>query len=170
MAFKGDEMEGWTRLSRNEAMEKARYRTREPSANTRVMKEEIEYLQAHPDESTRIQSAGTETFEKWYKRMRGSLLRVAREMNIPLTIRQEKDQTGLVFWRATAEEMAVRPNPQRHPTPAQKAMGVTEDLAEGADAEEMKAENDALAFTCEDCGKDFETEAKLNGHKRMAHH
>jgi hypothetical protein len=163
-------MEGWTRLSRTEALEKARYRTREPSANMQAMKKEIEYLDTHPDESTRIQYAGTETFEKWYKRQRGSLLRVSREMNIPLTIRQEKDQTGLVCWRATDEEIALRPNPQRRPTLEQTAMGVTEDLAEGADEDEIEENPDALAFSCEDCGKEFETEAKLNGHRRMAKH
>jgi hypothetical protein len=163
-------MEGWTRLSRHDALEKARYRTREPSANTQAMKEEMIYLREHPDESTRIEYQGSETFEKWYKRQRGSLLRVAREMDIPLTIRQEKDQTGLVFWRATDEELAIRPNPQRRPTPGQKAMGVTEDLAEGADEDEIEDTTDALAFPCEDCGKEFETAAELNGHQRMAQH
>jgi hypothetical protein len=163
-------MEGWTRLSRHEALEKARYRTREPSANTQAMKDEITYLHEHPDESTRIEYQGSETFEKWYKRQRGSLLRVAREMDVPITIRQEKDQTGLVFWRATDEELAIRPNPQRRPTPGQKAMGVTEDLAEGADEDEIEENSDALAFTCEDCGNEFETEANLNSHKRMAKH
>jgi hypothetical protein len=163
-------MEGWTRLSRNEALEKARYRPREPSANTQAMKEEIEYLHANPDGSTRIAYQGSETFEKWYKRMRGSLLRISREMNIPLTIRQEKDQTGLVVWRATEEELAVRPNPQRRPTLVQKAMGVTEDLEEGADEDEIEENPDVLAFACDDCGKEFETEAKLKGHQRMAKH
>ncbi len=163
-------MEGWTRLSRHDALEKARYRTREPSANTHAMKEEITYLREHPDESTRMEYQGSETFEKWYKRQRGSLLRVAREMDIPITIRQEKDQTGLVFWLATAEELAIRPNPQHRPTPGQTALGVTDDLAEGADEDEMEEHPDALALTCEDCGKAFETAAQLNGHRRLAKH
>jgi hypothetical protein len=34
----------------------------------------------------------------------------------------------------------------------------------------MEEHADALALTCEDCGKAFETEANLNGHKRMAKH
>jgi hypothetical protein len=46
----------------------------------------------------------------------------------------------------------------------------TEDLAEGADEDEIEEHPDALALTCEDCGKEFDTAAKLNGHKRMAQH
>jgi hypothetical protein len=138
-------MEGWMRLPRSEAMQKARYRTRQTSENRKVIEAEIRYLDAHPDESTRIQHPGTRKFEDWYKATRGSLLRVSREIDIPITVRQEEGQTGLVFWKATPEEIATRPNPQRHPTPEQKAMGVTDDLAEGADEDEIEEEEEESA-------------------------
>jgi hypothetical protein len=163
-------MEGWTRLPRSEAMQKARNRFRQPSANRKAMEDEIRYLNDHPEQSTRIQHNGTGTFQEWYKTTRGMLLRVSREIGIPLTVRQEEGQTGLVFWRATEEELASRPNPQRRPTPGQKAMGVTEDLAEGADEDEIEETQESLAFTCPACEKAFDSERGLNTHKRMAKH
>jgi hypothetical protein len=128
-------------------MEKARNRFRQPSANRKAMEDEIRYLNNHPEQSTRIQHNGTGTFQEWYKTTRGVLLRVSREIGIPLTVRQEEGQTGLVFWRATEEELASRPNPQRRPTPEQKAMGVTEDLEEGADEDEIEEESDTPVST-----------------------
>jgi hypothetical protein len=128
-------------------MEKARNRFRQPSANRKAMEDEIRYLNDNPEQSTRIQHNGTGTFQEWYKTTRGVLLRVSREIGIPLTVRQEEGQTGLVFWRATEEELASRPNPQRRPTPEQKAMGVTEDLEEGADEDEIEEESDTPVST-----------------------
>jgi hypothetical protein len=163
-------MEGWTHLPRSEAMQKARYRARHSSPTRRAIEEEIKYVNNHPEESIRIENLGTAKFEDWYKTMRGVLLRVARGINAAITVRQEEGQTGLVFWKATEEELQTRPNPQRRPTTAQKAMGVAEDLAEGADEDEIEDATTAPAFACEDCGKGFETRAKLNSHKRMAKH
>ena len=111
------------------------------------MEDEIRYLNDNPEQSTRIQHNGTGTFQEWYKTTRGVLLRVSREIGIPLTVRQEEGRTGLVFWRATEEELASRPNPQRRPTPEQKAMGVTEDLEEGADEDEIAEESDTPVST-----------------------
>jgi hypothetical protein len=135
-------IEGWTRLPRSEAMQRARNRFRQPSAHRTAMEDEIRYLDDNPEESTRIQHNGTGTFQEWFKTTRGMLLRVSREIGIPLTVRQEEGQTGLVFWKATEEELATRPNPRRHPTQEQQAMGVTEDLAEGADEDEIEEESD----------------------------
>ena len=134
------------------------------------MEKEIRYLNDHPEQSTRIQPHGTGTFQEWYKTTRGVLLRVSREMGIPLTVRQEEEQTGLVFWKATEEELANRPNPQRRPTPEQQAMGVTEDLAEGADEDEIEEAQESLAFTCPACNKAFDSARGLTTHKRMAQH
>jgi hypothetical protein len=150
-------MEGWTRLPRSEAIQKTRNRFRQPSAHRKAMENEIRYLNENHEESTRISFPGTGTFQEWYKTTRGTLLRVSREIGIPLTVRQEEDQAGLVFWKATDEEIATRPNPQRRPTPAQKAMGVTEDLEEGADEDELEEENDEGAAV---------TEAKTRRKKR----
>jgi hypothetical protein len=163
-------MEGWTHLPRSEAMQKARYRTRHSSPTRRAIEEEIQYVHTHPEESVRIENLGTAKFDNWYKTMRGVLLRVARGINAAITVRQEEGQAGLVFWKATAEELQTRPNPQRRPTTAQKALGVADDLAEGADEGEIDEAATAPAFACADCGKGFDTKAKLNSHKRMAKH
>jgi hypothetical protein len=131
----------FSRLPRVEALKKARYRTREPGEVTKRIQEEIRYLNNHPEDSSRVQKIEDKPFSEWYKQTRSTLLRVSREIGIPITIRQEEGNTGLVFWKATAEELASRPNPQRRPTPEQKAMGVTEDLAEGADEDEIEEES-----------------------------
>jgi hypothetical protein len=138
-------MEGWSRLPRSEAAQKARNRFRQPSAHRKAMEDEIRYLNEHPEESTRIQFPGEGQYQEWYKTTRGTLLRVSREIHIPLTVRQEEGQTGLVFWKSTEEELATRPNPQRRPTPEQQAMGVTDDLAEGADEDEIQEEEEESA-------------------------
>ncbi len=160
-------MEGWSRLSRNEALQKARYRTRQPSENRKLIEEEIRYLDDNPNESTRIAKTGDQTFENWYKYQRSQLLRIAREIGIPITIRQEDGGTGLLFWKATEEELAARPNPQRRPTPQEKGLGVTEDL----DAEDMeeREEDESLAFACDECDERFATQRQLSAHKRREH-